>query len=48
MQAIDDGDLKPEQIASIARTLDVPEEDVISMNRRIAAPGSMDGGDGYT
>src|ERR1700722_13985118 len=38
MQAIDDGDLKPEQVASIARTLDVPEEDVISMNRRIAAP----------
>jgi RNA polymerase sigma-32 factor len=38
MQAIDDGDLKPEQVASIARTLDVPEEDVISMNRRMAAP----------
>ena len=38
MQAIDDGDLKPEQVASIARTLDVPEEDVISMNRRTAGP----------
>jgi RNA polymerase sigma-32 factor len=38
MRAIDDGDLKSEQVASIARTLDVPEEDVISMNRRIAAP----------
>jgi RNA polymerase sigma-32 factor len=38
MQAIDDGDLKPEQVASIARTLDVPEEDVISMNRRMAGP----------
>jgi RNA polymerase sigma-32 factor len=38
MRAIDDGDLKSEQVASIARTLDVPEEDVIAMNRRIAAP----------
>jgi RNA polymerase sigma-32 factor len=38
MQAIDDGDLQPEQLACIARTLDVPEEEVISMNRRIAAP----------
>jgi RNA polymerase sigma-32 factor len=38
MRAIEDGDLQPEQVASIARTLDVPEEDVISMNRRIAAP----------
>jgi RNA polymerase sigma-32 factor len=38
MKAIDDGDLQPEQVASIARTLDVPEADVISMNRRMAAP----------
>jgi RNA polymerase sigma-32 factor len=38
MRAIDDGDLRSEQVANIARTLDVPEEDVISMNRRIAAP----------
>src|ERR1700759_5417794 len=38
MQAIDDGDLQPEQVAKIARVLDVPEQDVISMNRRIAAP----------
>jgi RNA polymerase sigma-32 factor len=38
MRAIDDGGLKSEQIASIARTLDVPEEDVIAMNRRISAP----------
>ena len=38
MREFDDGDLKSEQVASIARTLDVPEEDVISMNRRIAAP----------
>jgi RNA polymerase sigma-32 factor len=38
MQAIDDGDLKPEQVAKIARALDVPEQDVIAMNRRLAAP----------
>jgi len=38
MQAIDDGDLQPEQVAKIARVLDVPEQDVVSMNRRLAAP----------
>src|SRR5246127_4838618 len=38
MQAIDDGDLQPEQVAKIARMLDVPEQDVVSMNRRLAAP----------
>jgi RNA polymerase sigma-32 factor len=38
MQAIDDGDLQPEQVAKIARALDVPEQDVVSMNRRLAAP----------
>ena len=38
MQAIDDGDLKPEQVAKVAWLLHVPEQDVISMNRRLAAP----------
>jgi RNA polymerase sigma-32 factor len=38
MQAMDGGDLQPEQVASIARALDVPEADVISMNHRMAAP----------
>jgi RNA polymerase sigma-32 factor len=38
MQAIEDGDLQPEQVAKIARILDVPEQDVVSMNRRLAAP----------
>ncbi|QXM25360.1 RNA polymerase sigma factor RpoH [Elioraea tepida] len=37
MQAIEDGDLKPEQVAKIAKDLDVPEQDVIQMNRRLAA-----------
>src|SRR6266513_1166745 len=31
MQAIDDGDLQPEQVAKIARMLDVPEQDVVNM-----------------
>ena len=38
MQAIEDGDLQPEQVAKIAHALDVPEQDVVSMNRRLAAP----------
>ncbi len=38
MQAIDDGDLAPEQVAKIAHALDVPEQDVVSMNRRLTAP----------
>ncbi|MBI4184456.1 MAG: RNA polymerase sigma factor RpoH [Proteobacteria bacterium] len=38
MQAIDDGDLSPENVARIADALDVPEADVISMNRRLASP----------
>jgi RNA polymerase sigma-32 factor len=37
MQAIDDGDLRPEQVNEIARMLDVPEQDVISMNWRLTA-----------
>jgi RNA polymerase sigma-32 factor len=38
MQAIEDGDLKPEHVAKISHVLQVPEQDVISMNRRLAAP----------
>jgi RNA polymerase sigma-32 factor len=38
MQAIEDGDLQPEQVAKIAHALDVPEQDVVSMNRRLTAP----------
>jgi RNA polymerase sigma-32 factor len=38
MQAIEEGDLKPEQVAKIAQTLDVTEDDVVNMNRRLAAP----------
>ncbi|MCQ8240763.1 RNA polymerase sigma factor RpoH [Rhizosaccharibacter radicis] len=38
MQAFEDGDLKPEQVDHIATTLGVAEQDVVSMNRRLAAP----------
>jgi RNA polymerase sigma-32 factor len=38
LQAIDEGDMPPETVAKIATELDVPEADVISMNRRLASP----------
>jgi RNA polymerase sigma-32 factor len=38
IQAIDDGDLSPENLAKIATELQVPEADVIDMNRRLAGP----------
>ncbi len=38
MQAIDDGDLSAEHVAAIAKKLDVPEQDVVQMNRRLATP----------
>jgi RNA polymerase sigma-32 factor len=38
LRAIDDGDLSPENVRRIAAELDVPEADVISMNRRLGAP----------
>lgn len=38
MQAIEDGDLQPEQVAKIAHALAVPEQDVVNMNRRLTAP----------
>ncbi len=36
MQAIEDGDLAPEQVRQIAETLAVTEDDVVQMNRRLA------------
>lgn len=38
IQAIDEGDMSPQQVSKIATALNVPEQDVISMNRRLAAP----------
>jgi RNA polymerase sigma-32 factor len=36
LKAIDDGDLSPEHVALIANRLSVSEDDVVSMNRRLA------------
>jgi RNA polymerase sigma-32 factor len=38
IEAIEDGDLTPEHVQKIAHELDVPEDDVVNMNRRLAAP----------
>jgi RNA polymerase sigma-32 factor len=38
MKAIEDGDLSPERVTLIAQKLDVPEQDVVNMNRRLASP----------
>jgi RNA polymerase sigma-32 factor len=38
MRVIEDCDLTSEQASKIARTLDVPEQDVIMMNRRLLGP----------
>ncbi|MFQ5348666.1 MAG: RNA polymerase sigma factor RpoH [Rhodothalassiaceae bacterium] len=50
IEAMDEGDMQPEQVEHIARQLGVSEEDVISMNRRMAggdhslnAPMRIDG-----
>ena len=40
MQAIEEGDISPEQVTKIATRLGVPEEEVVNMNRRLAAPDS--------
>jgi len=37
LRALDDGDLPPEQVSRIAEVLNVPDQDVIDMNRRMAA-----------
>ena len=51
IQALEDGDLKPEQIAHIAENLGVTETDVVDMNRRLGGDSSLntqisDEGDG--
>ena len=38
LQAIEDGDLHPDTVKKIAHELAVTEDDVVSMNRRLAAP----------
>jgi RNA polymerase sigma-32 factor len=38
LKAMEEGDLHPENVSKIAETLGVPEQDVVSMNRRLSAP----------
>tara|TARA_B100000676_G_scaffold313544_1_gene397041 strand:- start:62248 stop:63123 length:876 start_codon:yes stop_codon:yes gene_type:complete len=38
LQAIDDGDLSPENVKQISERLNVPETEVVSMNRRLSGP----------
>jgi RNA polymerase sigma-32 factor len=38
MQAIEEGDMSPERVTAIATKLEVPEAEVVSMNRRMSAP----------
>lgn len=40
LKAIEEGDLHPENVTEIATQLNVSEDDVISMNRRMTAPDS--------
>lgn len=41
LQALEEGDLKPDQVKAIAKRLGVPEVDVISMNRRLGGDTSL-------
>jgi RNA polymerase sigma-32 factor len=41
LQALEEGDLKPDQVKTIARRLGVSEEDVVSMNRRLGGDASL-------
>ena len=41
IQALEEGDLKPDQIREIATRLNVSEEEVVSMNRRLSGDASL-------
>lgn len=41
LQALEDGDLKPEHVKKIATKLGVSEDDVVSMNRRLGGDSSL-------
>ena len=41
IQALEEGDLRPDQVKEIAHRLGVPEEDVVSMNRRLSGDASL-------
>src|SRR5687768_10713733 len=41
IQALDEGDLRPDQVTAIATKLNVSEEEVVSMNRRLSGDASL-------
>ncbi len=41
IKALEEGDLRPDQVKQIATKLGVPEDDVISMNRRLGGDASL-------
>jgi RNA polymerase sigma-32 factor len=41
LQALEEGDLRPDQVKTIAKRLGVSEEDVVSMNRRLGGDASL-------
>jgi RNA polymerase sigma-32 factor len=41
LKALDEGDLRPDQVKQIATQLGVTEDDVVSMNRRLAGDSSL-------
>jgi RNA polymerase sigma-32 factor len=41
ISALEDGDLRPDQVKTIAKRLGVPEQDVIDMNRRLSGDASL-------
>jgi len=41
ISALDEGDMRPDQIKTIAKRLGVPEQDVIDMNRRLSGDASL-------
>ena len=41
IQALDEGDLRPDQVKEIATRLNVSEEEVVSMNRRLSGDASL-------
>jgi RNA polymerase sigma-32 factor len=41
LQALEEGDLRPDQVKAIAKKLGVSEDDVVSMNRRLAGDASL-------
>jgi RNA polymerase sigma-32 factor len=41
ISALEEGDLKPDQVSTIAERLNVSEDDVVSMNRRLSGDASL-------